>query len=116
ENDVDVQEVDSSDNNVIVAYTGKWSPIGTVQEGSHTTNYSDGSDDRIEIKRAVSTVTGIKEDEMIENWVGNDGEQKVVSTVSNKNTDEVYNVYLSWINNEGWQVTKVERIKEYERQ
>jgi len=113
DDDVDVQQVDSADENVIVAYTGNWPPIGTVQEEPHTTNYSDGSEDRIEIKRAVSQVTGIEENDMIEHWVGNDGEQKVVATVSSKSTEEVYQVYLSWIDNEGWQVKKVERIKEY---
>ena len=113
DDDVDVQQVDSADENVIVAYTGNWPPIGTVQEEPHTTNYSDGSEDRIEIKRAVSQVTGIEENDMIEHWVGNDGDQKVVATVSSKSTEEVYQVYLSWIDNEGWQVKKVERIKEY---
>lgn len=116
ESDIDVQEVDSTDDNVIVAYTGNWLPIGTSQTGTHTTDYSDGSLDRIEIKRAVSAVTGISEDDMIEHWVGNDGEQKVVATVSSKSNKEVYRVYLSWIDNEGWQVTKVERIKKHEEQ
>src|SRR5690625_942238 len=110
--DVDVQQVDSIDENVIVAFTGNWPPIGTEQEGTHTTDYKDGSADRIEIKRAVSQVTGIYENEMIEHWVGNDGEQKVVATVSSKTTEEIYRAYLSWVDREGWQVTKVERLKE----
>lgn len=114
--DVDVQQVDSTDDNVIVAYTGNWAPVGTVQEEPHTTNYNDGSDDRNEIKRAVSVVTGIEEADMTEHWVGNDGDQKVVATISSKSTEEVYQVYLSWINEQGWQVTKVERIKEYKKQ
>jgi len=116
ESDIDVQQDDSpDDDNVIVAYTGNWPPIGTEQEGPHSTDYSDGSADRIEIKRAVSKVTGIADDDMIEHWVGNDGEQKVVATVSSKQKEEFYQVYLSWIDNEGWQVTKVERIKDYEK-
>lgn len=113
ESDVDVQQVESADDNVIVAYTGNWLPIGTSQEGPHTTNYSDGSNDRIEIKRAVSNVTGIAEDDMIEWRVENGGEQKVVSIISNKEKSEYYRSYLTWIDNEGWQVIKVERIKEY---
>lgn len=117
ESDIDVQEVDSTDDNVIVAYTGNWDPIGTSQTGTnHSTDYSDGSADRVEIKRAVSAVTGISEDDMTEHWVGNDGEQKVVATVSSKSVEEIYRVYLSWIDNEGWQVTKVERIKNPEKQ
>lgn len=113
ESDVDVQQVESADDNVIVAYTGNWLPIGTTQEGPHTTNYSDGSDDRIEIKKAVAAVTGITEDDMIEWRVENGGEQKVVSIISDKAKSEYYRSYLSWIDNEGWQVIKVERIKDY---
>lgn len=113
--EVVVQQVDSTDPNVIEAYTGNWAPIGTVQQGTHTTNYNEGSDDRKEIKSAVSEVTGISDAEMIEHWVGNGGEQKVISTVSNKDASEFYHVYLSWIDVEGWQVTKVERIKEFQK-
>ena len=111
--DVEVQQVDSTDDNVIVAFRGDWPPIGTVQEGTHTTNYKDGSDDRIEIKRAVSMVTRLDENDMIEHWVGNNGEQKVIAIASDREQSEFYRVYLTWIDQEGWQVTKVERIKEY---
>ena len=114
--DIDVQQVDSSDDNVIVAYKGNWPPIGTAQEGPHTTNYSEGSDDRIEIKRAVSIVTGIEDDDMIEHWVGNNGDQKVTATVESKKSNEVFKVYLSWIDQEGWQVTRVEKMKENQKQ
>src|SRR5690625_91136 len=107
---------DSSDDNVIRAYTGNWEPIGTSQVGEHVTNYNDGSDDRIEIKHATSNVTGIAEDDMIEWWVGNDGPQKVFSVISDKEKTDYYKVYLSWIDHEGWQVTKVEKIKEFKRE
>ena len=107
---------DSSDDNVIRAYTGNWEPIGTSQVGEHVTNYNDGSDDRIEIKRATSNVTGIAEEDMIEWWVGNDGPQKVFSVISDKEKTDYYKVYLFWIDREGWQVTKVEKIKEFKRE
>lgn len=110
--EVVIQQVDSTDENVLEAYTGNWQPIGTTQEGPHTTNYNSGSTDRIEIKNAVSLVTGIDPAQMIEHWVGNNGEQKVISTVENKQTNDLYQVYLTWIDEEGWQVTRVERIKE----
>lgn len=111
--DVEVEEVSSTDENVIVAYRGDWQPIGTSQTGEHVTDYNDGSQDRIEIKRAVSFVTNIEEDDMIEHWIGNDGHQKVQATVSSKSTGHFYRVYLTWVDEKGWKPTKVERLKEY---
>lgn len=111
--DVEVEEINSTDENVIVAYRGDWQPIGTTQTGEHITNYNDGSQDRTEIKRAVSYVTNIEEDDMIEHWIGNDGHQKVQATVSSKTTGQFYRVYLTWVDEQGWKPTKVERLKEY---
>lgn len=111
--DVVIEKVNSDDPNVIEAFRGNWPPIGTVQEEPHTTDYTDGSQDRIEIKRAISLVTKIDENDMTELWVGNDGHQKVVATVTNKEKTEIYRIYLTWVENEGWQVTLGERIKEY---
>lgn len=107
------KQVPVHDDNVIEAFEGNWPPIGTSQQEPHTTDYSNGSQDRLEIKRAVSLVTGIPEEDLLEHWVGNGGEQKVVATVSDKTKTNYFRVYLSWITNEGWQVTRVERIKEY---
>jgi|SRR5690625_1287702 len=112
--EVETEQIESTDDNVIEAYTGNWQPIGTVQEGPHTTTYDDGSQDRIEIKQAVMAATGLGED-MTEHWIGNGGDQKVIATVANPGNSEIYRVYLSWIDHEGWQVTQVERLKEVTR-
>src|SRR5699024_6278062 len=66
EKEVELKEIESSDSNVIKAYEGDWDPIGTKQEGPHTTTYDDGSDDRIEIREAVLMVTDLKEDNLEE--------------------------------------------------
>jgi len=113
--EVVIQLVESTDENVIEAYTGNWKAIGTKQQGPHTTNYNEGSDDRIEIKQAVAYVTGISESNIIEHWVGNGGDQKVIATVSDKETKEFFHVYLTWIDEEGWQPTKVEKIKQFKK-
>lgn len=105
---------ESEDDNVLRTYIGNWEPIGTVQTGEHVTNYEDGSVDRIEIEKASSKVTGIPVDNMFVGWVGNDGHQKVFTIISNENREEFYKLYLSWIDGEGWQVTKVEKIKEFD--
>ena len=114
EDEVDIQEEESDDANVIKAYSGDWPPVGTSQSGPHTTNYNEGSNDRKEIKEAVSIVTGIHKDDMVELWVGNGGDQKVEATVSDKAKENYFKVYLSWIDNEGWQVQRVERLKGYQ--
>lgn len=109
--EVETEQVEPSDDNVIEAYTGNWQPIGTIQEGPHTTNYDEGSQDRIEIKQAVMSVTGLGED-LTEQWIGNGGDQKVIATVHDPAQTEIYRVYLSWIDEQGWQPTKVEKLKE----
>jgi len=110
--DVIIEEMESDDENVITAFRGNWEPVGTEQEGPHTTSYQDGSDDRIEIRRALVMVTGIKEDDMIEHWVGRDGDEEVVATVSDQAQEDFYRVYLQWIDDERWQPTMAARLKE----
>lgn len=111
---VETTEVEPSDDNVIEAYTGDWRTIETVQEGPHTTNYDDGSQDRIEIKEGVMRATGLSED-LVEWRVGNGGDQKVIATVSDPGETRLYRVYLSWIEDQGWQPEKVEVLKENDK-
>lgn len=108
EDESDLEEVSPSDDNVSKAYTGNWQPIGTEQSGPHTTKYGEGTTDRNEMEEAVRMATGL--DEMITWWLGNGGDQKVIATVSDMGENEIYRVYLSWIDNEGWQPTKVEEL------
>src|SRR5699024_12260428 len=74
--DTDIREVESDENDVEKAYEGEWEPVETEESGEHVTNYDDGSDDREEIKQAVTEATGIDSDNIIEHWIGNNGEQK----------------------------------------
>ncbi|MBM6613791.1 YrrS family protein [Desemzia sp. RIT804] len=92
------------------AVSGDWDPVGTEQSGEHTTNYSEGSQDRIEIKRASSVATGISEGDIIEWWVGNAGDQQVETTVSNTAQTVTYRVILRWVDNQGWQPVQVEEL------
>jgi cytoskeletal protein RodZ len=110
--DTDTEEVPSTDDNVSTAYTGDWEPIGTTQTGEHVTDYSDGSADRNEIKQAIAAVTGISSDNMIEWWIGNDGDQQVTATVSDTQKETIARVQLNWVDGEGWQVTLVEELNE----
>ncbi|MFD1038565.1 YrrS family protein [Virgibacillus byunsanensis] len=112
-NNVDVEEAEPTDDeNVLEAYTGDWQPVGTDQEGEHTTTYEEGSQDRNEMEQAIRVATRLQEGNMTTWWLENGGDQKVIATVSNKDESENYRVYLSWIDNQGWQPTKVEILKE----
>lgn len=111
---IETTEVEPSDDNVIEAYTGNWPTIETVQEGPHTTSYSDGSEDRIEIKEATMLATGLNEN-LVEWRVENGGDQKVIATVSDHEETKIYRVYVSWIEDQGWQPTKVEVLKENDK-
>lgn len=94
------------------AVSGEWDPVGTEQTGEHTTDYSSGSQDRIEIKRASSVATGISEGDMIEWWVGNAGDQQVETTVSNSANTATYRVILKWVDGQGWQPVQVEELSD----
>lgn len=111
--DIVIQSIESSDENVIEAFVGNWSPMGTTQEEPHTVNYDQESQDWLERREALLYVTKINEDDLIEHWHGNGGEQKVIAVIEDKPSGDLYRIYLSWIENEGWQPTLVELIKEY---
>ncbi len=111
--EVVLQYIDSEDENVIEAYVGNWPPIGTEQSEPHTTNFEDGSTDRKEIRKAVLQVTNIEEEDLVELWIGNGGEQKVIANVKDQSNKDLFRVHLSWVELEGWQVTLVEKLKEY---
>ncbi|RDW21729.1 hypothetical protein CWR45_02320 [Oceanobacillus chungangensis] len=108
--EVETEPAEPSDDNVEEAFTGDWEPVGTVQTGPHTTTYNEGTADRAELKKASSVATGIAENDMIEWWYENGGEQKVIATVSDNAQTATYRVFLSWIDGEGWQPTKVEKL------
>lgn len=72
----------------------------------YAVDYSDGSGDRVEIRNKVSAVTGIPENDLIENWIGNDGPGRVEATVTQYSTGNQYVVYLQY--GEGqWHVESV---------
>ena len=114
--DVSLEESDSPDSNVQTVYTGNWQPVGTNQEGPHdTTDFAEGSADRVEIKRASSMASGIPESDIIEWWIGNDGPNRVEATISNRNESEIYRIYMEWVDNEGWKPLRMEKLIENDK-
>src|SRR5699024_11824075 len=109
--DVNIEKVDDPDDNYVEeAYTGNWKASGTSQSEPHEGQYDKESQDWNEMEEAIKYATGLND--MTTHWIGNDGDQKVVGTVANPDNTEIYRVYLSWQTDDGWQPTKVEKLKE----
>ncbi|WP_182200509.1 DUF1510 family protein [Paraliobacillus salinarum] len=109
---VKLEKVETDDELVVNAYTGDWSPIPTEQSGPHEISWEQESQDWEEMMEAATLATGVTQEDMSYLWVSGDGPQKVVATFSNKAESEHYRVYLSWIENEGWQPQRVDELKE----
>ncbi|MEI2665551.1 YrrS family protein [Rossellomorea sp. LJF3] len=93
-----------------------WKPIGTEQTGEHVSVYEEGTVDWQEKIKATSYATGIPADNMTVWWMeGNGGPQKSMATVTAKDTKTPYRVYLQWVDGKGWQPTKVQELKENDK-
>lgn len=89
-----------------------WKPIGTVQQGEHYNVY-DGVD-WDEMVDALSYATGISEDAMTIHFLGNNGHNKSVGTIYTKNKEQIYRVYIEWVDGQGWKPSKVEELSALE--
>jgi hypothetical protein len=88
-----------------------WSPVGTSQTGPHAANYDKGSQDWAEMTKALSYATGIAESDMVIWFLGNNGSPNdAVGTISPKDKSAKYKVYITWVENEGWKPTKIEKL------
>lgn len=108
-----IEAISVADPNVIEAYRdSSWKVIPTTQMTPHRINFDDNSTDRLEIRQAINQVTDIPNNQLEEWWVGTAGPESITATVSNINTEQVYRIHLQWVENQGWQVTMVERLKQ----
>jgi hypothetical protein len=87
-----------------------WKPIGTVQTGEHYNQY-DGVD-WDEMVDAIAYATGLTEDSMTVHFLGNNGHNKSVGTVYTKGKEDIYRVYIEWVDGQGWKPSKVEELSE----
>jgi hypothetical protein len=89
-----------------------WSAVGTTQTEHHSTDYTKGSKDWNEMTKALSYATGIPESDMIIWFLGNNGgPNDAVGTISPKDQSVKYKVYITWVENQGWKPTKIEKVK-----
>lgn len=69
----------------------------------YSTDFNNGSNDRLEIKKEIMKATGLGND-LIEYWVGNNGPGRVSATVTSSDESEVYEVHLQY-GDGSWHVT-----------
>lgn len=110
--DTKVTVENQSDPAVQEAYTNpSWQPVGTSQSGPHTTQFDDSTQDWKEMIQAVSYAIQVPADTLTIWYLGNDGPNKAVGTVTAKDTKQKYKVYIEWVDNEGWKPTLVQLMK-----
>ncbi|MDE3839700.1 DNA primase [Bacillus methanolicus] len=89
-----------------------WKPIGTTQTGEHPAAvYDESSVDWQEMLQAISYATGIEQSNMTVWFLGNNGPNKSVGTVSSKSDKRKYKVYIEWVDGQGWKPVKVEELQ-----
>jgi cytoskeletal protein RodZ len=117
EDDSKLKVEESDEPNVVKTMVHPdWKPVGTEQTGEHVSIYDEGTVDWQEKIKATSYATGIPEDNMTVWWMeGNGGPQKSMATVTAKDTKTPYRVYLQWIDGKGWKPTKVQELKENDK-
>lgn len=111
-----VTEGGSSPNVIKTIVNPAWEPVGTEQTGEHSNNYDMNGIDWKEMVKAISYAIGLDEQEFKIYWLGNNGHNKSVGTVYNVNDkDEIYRVYIEWVDGKGWKPTKVEMLAKLEK-
>lgn len=92
-----------------------WKPIGTEQTGEHVSVYDQSSVDWQEKIDAISYATGLGQDNMFIMMIQNGGgPQKSIGTVTSKDKEEKYRVYLEWVDGEGWKPVKMDILNTIE--
>ncbi|MCQ9208954.1 YrrS family protein [Granulicatella seriolae] len=102
----------SSSSSATEASSLNIAPVGTAQTGEHVTNYEDGSQDRIEIKKAYLAALGnrVTADTVFENWIGNGGDNRVEATVTDTRSGNKYIVFMQWVDGKGWKPESYKKI------
>lgn len=112
-----ITEGDGSSNVLRTIENPSWKPVGTVQTGEHTPVYDSSSVDWQEMITAISYATGLEQSNMTVYWLGRDKTTGTgsFSTVASKDKTQKYNVYLQWVDGEGWKPVKVEELSAIEQ-
>ncbi|HZG60613.1 MAG TPA: YrrS family protein [Anoxybacillus sp.] len=109
-----VIEGDPNSNIIQEIVNPSWQPIGTTQSEPHVTTFDKNSVDWKEMIDAVSYATRLSPSEMIIWFIGNNGPNKAVATISTKDKQQHYKVYIEWVEQQGWKPTKVQQLRNRE--
>lgn len=109
-----VTEGGSSPNAEQTIENPDWKAVGTSQTGEHTPVYDSSSTDWQEMLKAISYATGLDQNNMTVWFLGRDKSTAngSVGTVSSKDKQHKYRVYINWVDGEGWKPTKVEQLSD----
>ncbi|MFC0415788.1 DUF1510 family protein [Cytobacillus solani] len=110
-----VTEGGSNENVKKTIENPSWNPIGTTQTGEHYAVYDKESVDWAEMLQAISYATGVDQSNMNVWFLGNNGFNKSVGTITTKDQKQIYRVYIDWVDGQGWKPTKVEELNEVEK-
>lgn len=107
-----VQSGGSSPNVIKTIENPAWKPVGTTQTGEHTPVYDQSSVDWQEMLNAISYATGLEQTNMIVHFLGRDHSttNASIGTVFSKDKQQIYRVYIKWVDGQGWEPTKVEEL------
>ncbi|MDM5228437.1 YrrS family protein [Cytobacillus sp. NJ13] len=95
--------------------TENWPSVPTSQENHTRVTFDEGSQDWEEMTTAISKGAGLSKNDMILWWVGGNGTNSVIATVTNKAQTDNYRVYVSWVDGAGYKPTKVEVLYENDK-
>ncbi|WP_044894839.1 YrrS family protein [Bacillus alveayuensis] len=109
-----VIEGDPNSNIIQEIVNPSWQPIGTTQSEPHVTTFDKNSVDWKEMIDAISYATRLSPEEMIVWFIGNNGPNKAVATISTKDKMHHYKVYIEWVEQQGWKPTKVQQLRNRE--
>jgi hypothetical protein len=112
--EVTVIEGEPNSNVIQEIVNSSWQPIGTTQSEPHVTTFDKNSVDWKEMLDAVSYATRLSPSEMIVWFIGNNGPNKAVATISTKDKKQHYKVYIEWVEQQGWKPTKVQQLRNRE--
>ncbi|MDQ0205452.1 YrrS family protein [Alkalicoccobacillus murimartini] len=94
---------------------GDWEPVGTEQTGDFSPNFTEGSQNRIEMEAALQSATGISAGDMTLWRIENGGSPTTaVGTLSdssdNSTTNSPYQVRIEWQDGEGWRAVSMDQL------
>ena len=113
--DYDLTFSESDDEIVLSSYTADWDAVPTSQTEPHTISFEQDTDDWNEMLAAATLATGINSEAMQYLWVSGNGPNKVITTYTDRDTQEHFRVYIEWVEGEGYTPTQVDLLKEHDQ-